>query len=90
MILTQTTLAQVNLENGLIGYYNFNSSGADSSGFNNHAFVKGGDYVEDRLGHPCNALHLNGDGQYVEFPKIITLETLNGPIPFGLNWSICR
>jgi gliding motility-associated-like protein len=36
--------------------------------------VKGGEFVEDRFGHLCNALHLNGDGQYVEFPKIITLE----------------
>jgi gliding motility-associated-like protein len=66
--------AQVNLQSGLIGYYNFNANGYDSSGYNHHAIVKGEEFVEDRFGHPCNALRLNGDGQYVEFPKIISLE----------------
>jgi gliding motility-associated-like protein len=73
-IISQITFAQVNLQSGLIGFYNFNGSGADSSGNNNHAIVKGEEYIADRFGHPCNALRLNGDGQYVEFPKIITLE----------------
>jgi gliding motility-associated-like protein len=68
------TFAQVNLQSGLIGYYNFNSNGYDSSGFNNHSIIKGQEFVEDRFNHPCNALRLNGDEQYVEFPKIITLE----------------
>lgn len=65
---------QVNLQSGLVGYYNFSYNGFDSSGFSNHAKIVGDSYVEDRFGHPCCALKLYGNGEYVEFPKVITLE----------------
>jgi gliding motility-associated-like protein len=69
-----TVIAQVNLRAGLVGEYNFSSNSFDSSGYNHNATLAGGIYTDDRFGNPTCALRLRGNGEYVEFPKIITLE----------------
>lgn len=61
------TEAQVNLQNGLVARYDFNSNVNDLTG-NNHdgTIVNTLRYTEDRFGNPNSAIKFNGDGSYIK------------------------
>jgi hypothetical protein len=60
------------LDLDLIGHYLLDGDDGDATSFENHCLAIG-TYTEDRTGVPNAALKLNGDGQYILFPPIITL-----------------
>jgi len=60
---------------GLVAYYPFNGSAGDASSYGNHGTIHGGNFVEDRLGHPASAYALNGVDAYMSVPGTRSLDT---------------
>ena len=55
-------LSQVNLKNGLVSCYPFNSNAKDESGNNNNGTVNGATLTTDRFGKANSAYNFNGSG----------------------------
>ncbi len=65
--ITFTTL-NVDLANGLAGYYPFTGNAIDSSGNNVNGIVTGAQLTSDRKGRANNAYSFNGTNQYITIP----------------------
>jgi hypothetical protein len=55
--------------NGLMLYYNCNSTVTDSSGNNNNPIFNNTSFVPDRLGNQNSAIHFNGINNYIQVPN---------------------
>ena len=66
-VLLQSTKAQINLNQGLIGCYSFSGNAQDSSGGNYHGNVRGASLTMDRYGRLNHAYEFNGQS-YIEIP----------------------
>lgn len=64
--LSQTTIAQVNLNQGLRAYYPFNGNANDASGNNNHPVFSNVTFTTDGKGNPNSAAHFNGINSYIQ------------------------
>jgi hypothetical protein len=53
--------AQINLTDGLVGFWPFNGNAKDESGNDNHGWVNGATLTTDRFGRSNNAYHFSGN-----------------------------
>ena len=58
----------IDLEDGIVGYYPFNSSAEDKTGNGNDAFVKGATLTQDRYGNANGAYRFDGRNQSIRVP----------------------
>lgn len=67
--------AQVNLQNGLIGYYPFNGNANDNSLYGMNGTVNGATLTSDRFGNTNGAYTFDGINDYISLPttKLIDL-----------------
>lgn len=65
--------AQVNLNQGLAAYWNFNGNANDVSGNNNHGTVNGATLVTDKWGNPNGAYFFNGVNNWIQVPNSASL-----------------
>lgn len=61
--------AQVNLNQGMAGYWNFNGNANDVSGNNNHGMVNGATLAADKWGNANGAYYFNGVNNWIEVPN---------------------
>ena len=66
-ILRQPSEAQINLQQGLVGCYNFGGNAQDNSGGNYHGSITGASLTTDRFGRVNHAYEFNGQN-YIEIP----------------------
>jgi hypothetical protein len=59
------TIAQVNLQNGLVAYYSFNGNSIDESGNNYNGVVNGAVLTTDRYGNANSAYSFDGIDDYI-------------------------
>ena len=64
--------SQVNLQDGLVGYYQLNGNVVDSSGNGNNGTFVSATSTTDRFGISKGAYYFNGSGNYLQLPTIIT------------------
>jgi hypothetical protein len=96
LLLSNTSLAQVNLGEGLQAYYPFNGNANDESGNNNNPVFNNATITTDRFGNPNSAWQFNGQFQYMRIPnnpslnfgKQITLSVWVKPT--GFYYGICH
>jgi PKD repeat protein len=67
--------SQVNLNQGLIGYFPFNGDANDRSGYNNHPTYNSGTLAPDRFGNPNQAYWFNGINDNMTIPGAAGLNT---------------
>src|ERR1044072_3886409 len=67
--------SQVNLNQGLIGYFPFNGDANDRSGFNNNPSYNSGTLAADRFGNPNQAYWFNGINNNMTIPGAAGLNT---------------
>jgi len=67
--------SQVNLNQGLIGYFPFNGDASDRSGFNNNPTYNNGTLAADRFGNPNQAYWFNGIDNSMTIPGAAGLNT---------------
>jgi hypothetical protein len=60
-----TMNAQVNLQEGLVGYWPFNGNANDESGNGNHGTVNGATLTADRFGNTSSAYYFNGIDNFI-------------------------
>ncbi|MFK7946822.1 MAG: LamG-like jellyroll fold domain-containing protein [Saprospiraceae bacterium] len=74
--LSTITAQRVDLKKGLMAQYLFNGSAEDASSNKNDGMEFGGlEYVKDRFGNKCGALHFNGSNGYVTVPNSRSLSS---------------
>lgn len=61
-------LVNIDLLDGLVAYYPFNSNPNDASGNNNNGIVNGAVLTSDRKGNSNSAYNFNGNSNYIEIP----------------------
>lgn len=66
-VLQQSSKAQINLQQGLVGCYNFAGNAQDNSGGNYHGNSIGANLTTDRYGRVNHAYEFNGQS-YIEIP----------------------
>ena len=71
IFVTTICEAQVNLTNGLVGYWNFDGNAQDSSGNGNHGTVNGATLTTDRCGRPDRAYAFDGIDDFVQAGNLI-------------------
>ena len=71
VFLTPICEAQVNLTNGLVGYWNFDGNAQDSSGNGNHGTLNGASLTTDRCGRPDRAYAFDGIDDFVQAGNLI-------------------
>lgn len=69
MFGTASAVAQINLTNGLVGYYPFDGNAADYSGRGHDAQLTRASYASDRFGRPNAALDLRGTNNWGQLPR---------------------
>jgi hypothetical protein len=74
------------LKLGLIAYYPFNSSTADSSGLGNNGTAYNLQLVPDRFGNPNAAYHFNGVSSYIQVKDNAALRLNNTDFTFNV-WA---
>ena len=72
------TLAQVNLNLGLVLYLPFNGNTLDASGNGNNATNFGATLTTDQWGNPNSAYLFNGTSNYMEVANSATINFTNG------------
>lgn len=72
-LVISSTHAQVNLNQGLAAYWNFNGNANDVSGNNNNGTVNGATLTTDKWGNPNGAYYFNGINNYIQIPNSPTL-----------------
>lgn len=96
LLISQISVAQVNLDKGLQAYYPFNGTANDESGNNNHPVFNNATITSDRFGNPNSAYHFNGIYQYMRIPNKPSLNfgsqiTLSVWVrPTGFYYDICH
>ena len=65
MIICLTGTASAGLDDGLLGFYQFNGNANDESGNGNHATVNGATLVEDRFENANRAYYFDGVDDYI-------------------------
>lgn len=68
IIISFTVQSQVNLSEGLLAYYPFNSNAQDESGNGYHGTVHGAQICQDRFGNGNSAYEFNGLDNYITIP----------------------
>lgn len=71
------TLAQVNLNQGLVAHYPFSGNAQDVSGNGNHPAFNNATLTSDRFGNPNSAYHFNGVDNYIQIPNAPSLNPAN-------------
>ncbi len=72
--MTSITAQRTDINKGLIAHYLFNNTANDASPNGNDGIEFGGlEYVKDRFGNDCGALHFNGTDAYVVVPNSASL-----------------
>lgn len=66
LVSCKPALAQINLENGLVGCYPFSGNANDLSERQNHGIVNGAALAADRFGNPNSAYSFDGIDDYIE------------------------
>jgi gliding motility-associated-like protein len=67
LLLSVTSIfAQVNLKNGLVACYPFNSNANDESGNNNNGTINGATLTTDRFGKANSAYNFNGSSDFID------------------------
>jgi hypothetical protein len=77
VLIVKPSLAQVNLQQGLVAYYPFNGNANDESGNGNHGVVYGATLTEDRFGNGNSAYYMNGSS-YINIGNLPELNSANG------------
>jgi hypothetical protein len=67
--------SQVNLNQGLIGYFPFDGNANDRSGYNNHPTYSSGTLAPDRFGNANQAYRFNGINNRISIPGAAGLKT---------------
>ncbi|HPI54265.1 MAG TPA: hypothetical protein PLU10_06195, partial [Chitinophagaceae bacterium] len=73
-----TNVAQVNLSNGLVAYWDFNGNANDVSGNGNNGIVFGATLTTGQAGFPNTAYSFNGSSDYIQVPNSASLNFPNG------------
>jgi hypothetical protein len=69
-IIISPVFSQINLANGLIGYYPFSNNPNDASGNNYNGILRNGTtFTTDRQGNANSAAYFDGDDDYIEIPN---------------------
>lgn len=68
LLITNTSLAQINLNQGLVAYYPFSGNGNDASGNNINGSLSNVTITSDRSGTPNSAYYFNGLNAYILLP----------------------
>jgi len=76
LLVPTFTLAQVNLNQGLVAHWDFNGNANDVSGNNNNGTVYGATLTTGALGLPNTAYYFNGTSDYIQVPNSPGLNTL--------------
>lgn len=76
--LTNTSIAQVNLKEGLVAYYPFNGNTNDESGNKNNPSTANITFAADRFGSKNSACAFNGRNNYVRIPNKPSLQFKKG------------
>lgn len=80
IFLTTNVFTQnVDLKQGLVGYYPFNGNPNDESGNNNHGSIIGATLVTDKNGKNNNAYYFNGNS-YIKINTVYGLSNKNASI----------
>jgi len=75
LIFTQTSHAQINLEDGLLAHYPFNGNADDNSGNNNHGSGSNVSLTTDRFENPDSAFEFNGTNSVISVPNSDSLSS---------------
>src|ERR1044072_5732610 len=76
-LFTYTAFNQVNLNNGLVGYYPFSGNANDASGHGNNPVFNNASLTSDYYGNQNSAYHFNGVDNYIEIPNSASLNPLH-------------
>lgn len=68
-----TSHSQVNLDSGLVAYYQFNGDANDASGNGNNASFNNATLTSDRTGTPNSAYYFNGVDNFIQIPNSASL-----------------
>lgn len=68
LLLSTSAIAQVNLNQGLIGHYPLDGNPNDASGNNINGVVTNATLTTDRYGNPNSAYYFNGVNAYIQLP----------------------
>jgi hypothetical protein len=63
------TKAQINLNQGLAAYWNFDGNANDVSGNNNNGIVNGPTLIVDKWGNANGAYFFNGINNWIQVPN---------------------
>ncbi|MEM7657886.1 MAG: LamG domain-containing protein [Bacteroidota bacterium] len=83
-LLPLWSIAQVNLDSGLVAYYPFNGNANDSSGNGFNGAVFGATITADRSGNPASAYSFDGVDDYIEIQDEPELRGGDNPFSFCL------
>jgi hypothetical protein len=72
--ILDANIAQADLNNGLVAYYQFKGNSNDTSGNNNNGVTHGATATCDRNGTPNSAYYFNGINNYVQIPSSPSLD----------------
>jgi len=76
-VLPAKLYSQVNLNQGLIAYYQFNGDATDASGNGNNASFNNATLTTDRFGNANSAYYFNGIDNYIQIPNSASLNPTN-------------
>ncbi len=96
LFISQYCTAQINLSQGLVAYYPFNSNANDESGNNNNPIFNNATLTTDRLGNTKSAYHFNGINSYIKIANSPSLNSKNKISlsvwvkPTGFYYDVCH
>lgn len=67
--------SSINLQKGLVGYWNFNGNAKDQTPYRNDGTVTGATLTTDRKGKANSAMNFNGSSNYISVPNSSSLDT---------------
>lgn len=89
LFISSTTIAQVNLNKGLIAYYPFNGNAKDESGNGHDPIFNNAVLTKDRFGNKQSAYFFNGKSSYIKIkntalfsPNELTIVAIVKPMGF--------
>src|SRR5258706_16077985 len=77
LFFSNSLLAQVNLNQGLVAYYPFTGNANDASGNNNNPVFNNAALTTDRFGNSNSAYSFNGIDNYIRIPNNPSLNPTN-------------
>lgn len=81
VLIYNFSYSQINLNNGLVGYYPFSGNANDVSGHGNNGVVNNATLTNDRYGNPNSAYLFDGSTSFIQIPN-------SNSFQFGSNISL--